>query len=148
MVFLLYSWYRDKDRTIKALKVALKKGYKLFPTILLILLLIGILFVLFPPQLIREFLGGDLNIIQIIAASLFGSFTMIPSIIALPLAGSLVDAGASYTSIAAFITTLTMVGFITLPLEIKELGKKITLWRNSLAFIFAILISLLIGVVI
>lgn len=34
---------------------------------------------------------------------------MIPSLIAFPLAGSLIDAGDAYTPIAAVITTLTMV---------------------------------------
>jgi uncharacterized membrane protein YraQ (UPF0718 family) len=67
-------------------------------------------------------------------------------LIALPLAGSLIDAGASYTPVAAFITTLTMVGFVTIPIEIEELGKKITIYRNGLALIFAIIISFMIGV--
>ncbi|MGM0419561.1 MAG: hypothetical protein ACQEQG_01060 [Bacillota bacterium] len=38
---------------------------------------------------------------------------MLPNIVAIPLAGSLIDSGASYTIIAAFLTTLTMFGFIT-----------------------------------
>jgi len=71
---------------------------------------------------------------------------MIPSLIALPMAGSLIDAGASYTPVAAFVTTLTMVGFATIPVEIKELGRKITIYRNVLALLFAFIISLLIGV--
>jgi len=45
--------------------------------------------------------------------ALFGALMMIPGLIALPLAGSLIDAGASYTPVAAFITTLTMIGFVT-----------------------------------
>ncbi|TDO92135.1 hypothetical protein DFR79_10739 [Halanaerobium saccharolyticum] len=98
------------------------------------------------PELIKEFLGGDFSLIQVGAAALFGAVMMIPSLIALPLAGSLIDAGASYTPIAAFITTLTMVGFVTLPVELKELGKKITIYRNSLALIFAVVIAFMIGV--
>jgi uncharacterized membrane protein YraQ (UPF0718 family) len=46
-------------------------------------------------------------LIQVGAAALFGALMMIPSLIALPLAGSLIDAGVSYTPVAAFITTLT-----------------------------------------
>ena len=72
---------------------------------------------------------------------------MVPSLIAFPLAGSLVDAGASYTPIAAFITTLTMVGFVSLPLELKEMGPRLTLQRNLLALISALLIALTMGAI-
>ena len=47
----------------------------------------------------------------------------------------------------AFITTLTMIGVVTLPLEIKELGKKMALLRNGLSFIIAIVIALIMGVI-
>jgi hypothetical protein len=30
--------------------------------------------------------------------------------------------------IAAFIITLTIIGFVTIPVEVKELGKKITIY--------------------
>jgi hypothetical protein len=36
---------------------------------------------------------------------------------------------------------------LTAPLEAKFFGKRFTLWRNSLSFIFAIVIALLMGVV-
>lgn len=71
----------------------------------------------------------------------------IPSLIAFPLAASLLKNGASITAVAAFITTLTMIGTITLPLEIKELGKKVALLRNGLSFIVAIVIALIMGVI-
>ncbi len=147
IIALFISWYKNRMKTLKALKVALKKGLSLAPIMLSIVILIGLIFAFFPPEVVKRFMGGDTGIVQVLIASVIGAITMIPSLIALPLAGSLVDAGASYTPVTAFITTLTMVGFVTLPLEIKELGKKITIWRNSLAFVFAILISILIGVI-
>ena len=70
----------------------------------------------------------------------------IPSLIAFPLAASLLKGGASITAAAAFITTLTMIGTVTLPLEIKELGKKVALLRNGISFIMAIIIALIMGV--
>lgn len=108
------------------------KGLGLAPMLLLIISSIGLIFSLLTPALIRQYLGGEFNLIQVLAAAGFGAIMMIPSLIALPLAGSLVEAGASYTTIAAFITTLTMVGFVTLPIEMRELGPKFTLMRNLL----------------
>jgi len=35
---------------------------------------------------------------------------------------------------------------VTIPVELKELGKKITIYRNGLALIFAVIIAFMIGV--
>lgn len=143
---LVYTIFKNKIKAKKALFMALVKAVNLLPMMLVIIVLIGLIFGFIPPEMIRNYLGSNESIFQIILASLFGVITMIPSLVALPLAGSLIEAGASYTPVAAFITTLTMVGFITLPVELKELGKKITILRNVFAFVFAIIISLIIGV--
>ena len=87
-----------------------------------------------------------MNFFQVFFALFAGAIAMIPSLIALPLAGSLIDNGASYMPIVAFITSLTMVGFVTLPLELKELGRRITLLRNILALVFASIIAIFMGV--
>jgi hypothetical protein len=39
-----------------------------------------------------------------------------------------------------------MIGFVTLLLEIKEMGKKFAILRNSISFIIAIIIAIIIGV--
>jgi len=39
-----------------------------------------------------------------------------------------------------------MVGFVTLPMEIKYLGKKAAVLRNALAFLFSFAAAFLIGV--
>lgn len=149
ITFLLVLWSltKSKERTKKAFKIAFKRGLSLAPMMVFILLLIGLLLAFFPPSLIEQYLGGDVNVWQVVLATGIGSIVMVPSLIAFPLAGSLIDSGASYTPIAAFITTLTMVGFVSLPLEIKEMGKRLTAWRNILALFSAILIALIMGAV-
>jgi len=146
LILFIVSFSKNKEKSKQALKIAISKGIGLAPQLISLIAVIGIIFAFLPPELIKEFLGEDFSLIQVGAAALFGALMMIPSIIALPLAGSLIDAGASYTPVAAFITTLTMVGFVTIPVELKELGKKITIYRNSLALLFAVLISFMIGV--
>jgi hypothetical protein len=39
-----------------------------------------------------------------------------------------------------------MVGVVTMPVEAKYLGKKLTIWRNLLAFLFSFLVAWVIGV--
>jgi uncharacterized membrane protein YraQ (UPF0718 family) len=71
----------------------------------------------------------------------------IASLVSIPLAASLLRAGASVTTIAAFLTGLMMVNTVTLPLEIKYLGKKMALSRNLLSLVFAFAIAIVIGMV-
>ena len=66
---------------------------------------------------------------------------------AYPLAGILVKSGVSYSVIAVFITTLMMVGILTLPLEAKYFGLKTAIIRNALYFVGAIIIGLIIGLI-
>jgi hypothetical protein len=80
-------------------------------------------------------------------ASLIGSITLIPGFIAFPLASALLKNGAGFMQIAVFISTLMMVGIVTLPLEIKTFGKKAALTRNFLAYVFSFGVALVIGVV-
>ncbi len=130
----------------KTVKIAYMKGIYLAPWMIGIIVLIGVILSFVPPQLIEQYLGGEMTIYQVGAAALIGTISIIPNLVALPLAGSLIESGASYTTIVAFLTTLTMVGFVTLPLELKEMGKKITFWRNFLAFFAAVIITIIIGI--
>jgi uncharacterized membrane protein YraQ (UPF0718 family) len=68
-----------------------------------------------------------------------------PAVVAFPLAASLLANGASVQSVAAFITTLTMIGVVTLPLEIKEFGRRMALLRNVFSAAAALAIALAMG---
>jgi len=54
--------------------------------------------------------------------------------------------GASLPALASFITTLTMVGILTSPLEVKAFGRRFTFIRQFLSLILALLIGALMGV--
>ena len=82
-----------------------------------------------------------------ILIALLGSILQIPALISYPLAASVLEMGATITAVAAFTTTLTMIGFVTLPIEIRELGKQRALLRNGLSFIGALLIAAVMGVI-
>ena len=49
--------------------------------------------------------------------------------------------------IAAFVSTLMMVGIVTMPLEMKTFGKRATIVRNVSAFVFSLIAAYVIGVV-
>ncbi len=145
--FLGYSFFKDKEKTKKAIKIAGKSMVRLLPGMLMVVGLVGLILGLISPETIGHYLGAESGPSGTFLAAIFGALTLIPSMLSFPLAASLLEAGASITTVAAFITTLVMVGFVTAPMEIRELGKEFTILRNGLAFIFAIIIALIMGVI-
>ncbi len=99
-----------------------------------------------PPETIQKLLGEEAGFAATLIASVIGAITLIPSLIAFPLAGSLLRSGATVMTISAFITTLVMVGVVTAPMEMKTLGRKFTLLRNGLGFLSALVIAGIMGV--
>ena len=144
---LAFSLIRDRGRTKQSVVVALKSFIRILPTVFIIIVIIGLLMAFVPPDQISRFIGEQAGFGGLLAIAALGAVLHIPALISFPLAASLLQSGAGVASVAAFITTLTMVGVVTLPLEIKELGKKMALLRNGLSFIIAIIIALIIGVI-
>ena len=147
IICLLVSFIRDRGKTWRSLKVAGKMFIKMLPTVLTIIVVIGLINGFVGPEQISMLIGSQSGIMGIIIIGLVGAVMHIPSIISFPLAASLLEKGASISAVAAFITTLTMIGTITLPLEIKLLGKKMALLRNGMSFIIAIIIALIMGAI-
>ena len=110
--------------------------------------LIGLVLTILPPQQIARFVEKQNVFLATFISAAFGTITIVPAFIAFPLVGTLVDAGVGIVPSVAFLTTLTMVGIVTFPLEKKEFGAKFTLTRNALSFVFAIIIALIMGVII
>jgi len=144
---LVFALVKDRSKTKQSFGVAVKSFLQILPTVLIIIVIIGLLLAFVPPDQISRFIGEQAGFGGILAIAALGAILYIPAIISFPLAASLLQSGASTAAVAAFITTLTMIGVVTLPLEIKELGKKMALLRNGLSFIIAIVIALIMGVI-
>jgi uncharacterized membrane protein YraQ (UPF0718 family) len=113
-----------------------------------IILAIGLLLTFVPPESIQKVFGTGKFVLSTVVAALLGSVTLIPGFVAFPLVGSFVKMGVSIVPAAAFLTTLTMVGFVTFPIEKQEFGLKFALLRNVFSFIAALLIAVAIGLVV
>ncbi len=144
---LALSFLKDRIKTKMALKKAWKSFESILPQLLSIFILIGVLLALLSPQTISQLIGRQSGWFGMTIASLIGSITLIPGFVAFPLASALLKSGAGFMQIAVFISTLMMVGIVTAPVEIKYFGKKATILRNGMAFIFSYLVALVIGVV-
>ncbi len=144
--FLVFSFIKDKEKTLKALKMAFRMGRGMAMSIFTIVIAIGLILTILPPEEIASLVSGRNLIVATLGAALFGTVTLVPAFIAFPLIGTLVGAGVHIVPSVAFLTTLTMVGLVTLPLEKKEFGTKFTIVRNVASFVSAVFIALLMGV--
>ncbi|NME36438.1 MULTISPECIES: permease [Fusobacterium] len=142
---LIFSFIKSKEKTKKALKKSWKSFENIMPQFLSIILLIGMMLAILTPEEISKILGDKSGIMGIIIGAIIGSITLIPGFVAFPLASALLHNGAGITQIAAFVSTLMMVGIVTIPVEITYFGKKVTIIRNLSAFIFSLIVAFIIG---
>ncbi|MGL6105522.1 permease [Romboutsia sp.] len=148
LIWFVVSMKKDKKRTLNSVKMSTGMMKSMIGHIIGILFLIGLLLTFIPPEMIKEYMGDSSSFLSTVMAALVGSITLIPAFVAFPLVSSLLDAGAGILPVVAFLTTLTMVGVVTFPLEKKEFGVKFALARNIFSFGFAILIAVCMGVII
>ncbi|SHH51966.1 permease [Clostridium grantii] len=146
-VALVWSLKKDKKKTLNSMKMAKGMMKNMIGQIIGILFLIGLILTFIPPETISSVLGKSNLFFSTIISALVGSITLIPAFVAFPLVGSFVDVGASIMPAVAFLTTLTMVGVVTFPLEKQEFGLKFTATRNLVSFVFAIIIAVAMGVI-
>lgn len=145
--FLVYSFMKDRNKTKMALMKAWKAFENIMPALLGVLTLIGLVLTVLSPKVITAVLGQNTGIWGMILTSLIGAITLIPAFVAFPMAASLLTGGAGIMQIAVFVSTLTMVGTVTAPLEAKYFGWKVTVLRNGFAYLFSFIAAIIIGVV-
>ncbi len=147
MGFLLFSFIKSKEKTKESAKIAKKLLTNTFIDVAGVMAIVGLILALLPPDLIKKLLGGQSVVLSSVFGALIGTVTIMPAFIAFPLSKSLYESGAHLVSIAAFLTTLTMVGVATFPIEVKHFGKKFTITRNIVSFAMALIIALGMGVI-
>ena len=148
LIFLIMSFFKDKQKTIKALKIAWKSFSNILPAFAGVLALVGLVLTVLSADIISKIVGANTGIIGMLITSIIGAITLIPGFVAFPLAASLLEIGAGVMQIAVFVSSLMMVGIVTLPLEIKCFGRRTAIFRNFLSYIFSFIVALIIGVVV
>jgi uncharacterized membrane protein YraQ (UPF0718 family) len=140
-VLTIISFVFDRKKTIRGIKKGLLQFLKILPTLLMVIIIISIVLHFVSNELLRQYLGESAGLGAYISAAVIGSVALLPGFIAYPVAGMLVKTGVSYAVIAVFITTLMIVGILTIPIEARYFGLKTTLIRNGLSFIGAIVVG-------
>ena len=80
-------------------------------------------------------------ILTAIGGTILGSITAGPPILSYPIAKAMLDEGIVLGTIGAFISAWSLIDPISLPVEIRFLGKKFAFWRFFMSFIVASIVG-------
>lgn len=143
---VVFSFIANRQKTLKAFRVAFKRFITIAPAFLTMLILVSIALFLVPDKVISRYLGTENAFLGVLLASFFGSITLMPGFIAFPLCGILLKKGVLYMVLSAFTSTLMMVGVLTYPIEKAYLGMKVTVMRNMIGFFIALVVAVMTGI--
>ena len=145
LILLLVSFIKDKVKTKKALKIAFTSFENIMPQFLSVIIFVGIVLAYVQPETISKLIGTSSGFLGIIFSAVIGSITLLPTFVAFSTGNTLLQNGAGYAQVSALITTLTMVGMLTFPLEAEYIGKKSAFYRNFFAFLFSFIVAIFMG---
>ena len=143
---VLISALADHKRTWAGLEKGMTMFLNILPQFLTVMALAAVFLYFVPESSIREHLGERAGVPGFLLGAGIGSVALLPGFVAYPICAVLMKQGVSVAVLAVFLTTLMMVGIVTLPLEAKFFGTKSALLRNILSLIGAFLVALLMGV--
>ena len=143
-ILTIISFLKDRNKTKKAIKIGVNSFKKLLPSIIPMMIGIGLILSILSPNTVSQLLGEKSGILGTITAMIIGSVAFMPSFVAFPLGANLLSHGAGFPQIAGFISSLMAVGVVSLGLEIKYFGKTTAILRNltaltaSFGFVFLV----------
>lgn len=143
-ILTVVSFFKDREKTKKAIKIGYNSFIKLLPSMIPMMIGIGLILSILSPNTVSQLLGEKSGFLGTLIAMIIGSVAFMPSFVAFPLGANLLSHGAGYPQIAGFISSLMAVGFVSLGLEIKYLGKITALLRNVTALIASFVFVLLV----
>lgn len=147
VVALLVSFGASREKTKKALTKALKAFQGILPEFVVVIVLAGVILAFLDPAAVSRVVGEESGFLGVLAAAVTGAVTLMPGFVAFPLAALIYQQGAGLVQIAAFVSSLMMVGVVTFPVERAVFGTRIALIRNSMAFVFSLAVAGVIAVV-
>ena len=139
------STYRSREKTMKALRIALRQFLNVLPFFIAVFAMIGLFEVLLTPEQIQGWLGTGQGVLAPIYAAVLGGLATGPPAAVFPLGQYLLAQHASIAAVATLLIAWVAVGTVTLPAEIRFFGARFALSRWVLAFTLSIALGLVMG---
>lgn len=127
---------------LKVLKKSALSFLGMAPMLLGVIGLVGLFQTLVTPQMLATLFQGN-PIIDTFIGTLTGGISAGHPMISYVLGGELIKQGISLYAVSAFILSWVTLGLIQIPAEIEAFGRRFTIYRNILAFVFTLIIAIL-----
>lgn len=133
----------NSEKNIKTAAInAAKPLYRALPILVGAVLLVSLASTLIPKTAFAELFKMNLIVDPIISSAL-GSILAGNPITSYILGGEFLNLGISLVAVTAFLVAWVTVGIVQLPAEIMMLGKKFSITRNILSFVFSIIVAII-----
>jgi len=113
----------------------------MMPMILSIVGLMGLFQAMVSKELLASLFTGD-PVKDTLIGTVAGGIAVGQALVSYILGGELLEQGISIYAVTAFILAWVTLGIVQLPLEAEVLGLRFTIYRNILAFISTIFVSI------
>jgi uncharacterized membrane protein YraQ (UPF0718 family) len=122
----LAAWRGGWPLVSEGLRRGGRESITLLPLLVVVFLLTGFVQVLLPRDLVANWLSDEAGWRGIGVAWVAGALTPGGGPIGLPLAAALVRSGAGLGVVVTYLTSLSMLSFIRLPMEVAIYGGRLT----------------------
>lgn len=142
ILILFVVFYNKKRETLPMIKkdfIGTLKRYLLY--VLSIVMIASIIQVVIPAAVISKVLGEQNGLLAPLIATLVAAIFEGPTIVAFVIAAGLLNSATSVSAAVAFISSFSMIGIYSIPLEQSELGKKLPIIRFAVTFVGCIIIG-------
>ena len=102
------SFFKDKEKTKRALINALKSMENIMPQFLSIIVIVGLMLALVDTNTISTLIGSKSGFLGVVFSTVIGSIVMVPTFVAFSTANTLLNSGAGYAQVAGLVSTLTL----------------------------------------
>ncbi|WP_456485543.1 permease [Hydrogenimonas sp.] len=125
----------------KALKQAMIGLVSMMPMILAVIGLVGLFQTFVTKEMLASLFTGD-PVKDTLIGTVAGGIAVGQALISYILGGELLEQGISMYAVTAFILAWVTLGVVQLPAEAEVLGVRFTVYRNILAFVSTLLVSI------
>lgn len=123
-------------------KAGARGGAALVPLLIVVFLLAGFVEVLLPRETVARWLSDDAGVRGVFVAWIAGILTPGGGPVGLPLAASLARAGAGVDVLVTYITSMSLLSFVRVPMELGVCGARLTAIRVASTALLPLLAGL------
>jgi uncharacterized membrane protein YraQ (UPF0718 family) len=143
LTLLFVGYQRGQGEHVTGLQRSLTMTVEIIPLLVFAFIVAGMVQVLLPRELLSKWIGAESGLRGILLGCLAGGLTPGGPYVNFPIVAGLLRAGASVSTMVAFITAWSLWAVARLPMEVGIIGWRFTLMRLACTFIFPPIAGLL-----